>query len=140
MSNPTISELHAKAPVILVATSQIFVKAAAALISHLPELVLMGTAQGYVEAGNQIARTNSQLVLLDLDMPGKSGLETIRSLRQTWPELTIIVSSAMDTRSSKKAAIQAGADDFISKTRLSEDLMSSIQRTMPEMDIGSRDV
>lgn len=140
MSSQPLPEFEAIIPVILIAASQIFIKAAASLINHLPKLVLMGTGQGHAEVEDQIARTNTQLVLLDLDMPGKSGLETIRSLRQSWPNLTIIASSTMDTRSSMKAALHAGADAFISKTRLSEDLMPSIQRMMSEMDIGSRDV
>jgi len=140
VSSLTLPEYQAKVPVILVAANQIFIKAAASLINHLPELNLTGTAQEYAEANDQIARTNTQLVLLDLDMPGKSGLETIRSLRLSWPNLTIIASSAMDTRSSLKAAVHAGANDFVSKTRLSEDLLSSIQRTMLERDNGSRDV
>lgn len=128
-------ETPIKIQIILIALKPIFIKAAIALIDRFPELALVAEAEEYLEALDQIALKKPNLILLDLDMPDKLGLEMIRSLKLSRPGLKIITVSLMDTRTCMKAAFQAGADDFISKTRLSEDLISSIQRTMPEMEI-----
>jgi two-component system KDP operon response regulator KdpE len=53
-------------------------------------------------------------IILDLGLPGISGLEVIRSLRH-WTEVPIVVLSARDGEFDKIAALDAGADDFVTK-------------------------
>lgn len=54
------------------------------------------------------------VLLLDLGLPGMSGLDVIRALRR-WSTVPIIVLSARDTELDKIAALDAGADDYLSK-------------------------
>ena len=54
-------------------------------------------------------------VLLDLYMPGKGGVETCRDLRRMMPRMAILVVSVEDSEESKVAALEAGADDFVTK-------------------------
>ena len=54
------------------------------------------------------------VVILDLGLPGISGLDVIRSLRR-WTEVPIVVLSARQGESDKIAALDAGADDYVSK-------------------------
>jgi two-component system KDP operon response regulator KdpE len=54
------------------------------------------------------------LVVLDLGLPGISGLEVIEGLRG-WSEVPIIVLSARETQRSKIDALDAGADDYVTK-------------------------
>lgn len=53
-------------------------------------------------------------VIVDLGLPGMSGLEVIRSLRH-WTQTPIVVLSARDGEVDKIAALDAGADDYVSK-------------------------
>jgi two-component system, OmpR family, KDP operon response regulator KdpE len=53
-------------------------------------------------------------VIVDLGLPGMSGLEVIRSLRR-WTQTPIVVLSARDREFDKIAALDAGADDYVSK-------------------------
>lgn len=53
-------------------------------------------------------------VILDLGLPGMSGLDVIRALRH-WTQVPIIVLSARDGEFDKIAALDAGADDFVTK-------------------------
>jgi two-component system KDP operon response regulator KdpE len=66
--------------------------------------------QGLVEA----ATRQPDLVILDLGLPGRDGLEFIRDFR-TWSEMPIVVLSARSEESAKIAALDAGADDYLTK-------------------------
>jgi two-component system KDP operon response regulator KdpE len=66
--------------------------------------------RGLVEAGTR----KPDLVILDLGLPDRDGIEFIRDLR-SWSELPLIVLSARTNESDKIAALDAGADDYLSK-------------------------
>ena len=55
------------------------------------------------------------VVLLDLRMPGKSGLETCRELRRHFPRLAIIFITVTDGEDEKVEALDSGADDYVTK-------------------------
>lgn len=65
---------------------------------------------GLIEA----ATRQPDLVILDLGLPGRDGLEFIRDFR-TWSEMPIVVLSARAEESDKIAALDAGADDYLTK-------------------------
>ena len=60
------------------------------------------------------ARHHPDVVVLDLGLPAMSGIEVIRGLRG-WTEVPIIVLSARDAEHDKIAALDAGADDYVTK-------------------------
>jgi len=62
----------------------------------------------------QAAREPPDLVLLDLIMPGLHGVEVCRRLRE-WSRMPIVVLSARGEEAQKVAALEAGADDYITK-------------------------
>lgn len=68
------------------------------------------TRQGLVEAGTR----KPDLIILDLGLPDRDGVEFIRDLRG-WSELPVIVLSARSGEEDKIAALDAGADDYLTK-------------------------
>jgi len=60
------------------------------------------------------ARHHPDVVVLDLGLPSMSGIDVIRGLRG-WSEVPIIVLSARDAERDKIAALDAGADDYVTK-------------------------
>ena len=77
------------------------------------------------------------LVLLDLGLPGLDGLEVIRGLRG-WATMPIIVLSAREGDASKVAALDAGADDYVTKPFSINELLArvraSLRRIVPVTD------
>jgi two-component system KDP operon response regulator KdpE len=70
---------------------------------------------GDVEHGLVEAATRQpDLVILDLGLPGRDGLEFIRDFR-SWSEMPIVVLSARSEEDAKIAALDAGADDYLTK-------------------------
>jgi len=62
----------------------------------------------------QAAARNPDLVLLDLGLPDKDGVEVIHEIRK-WSQMPILVISARDQERDKIAALDAGADDYVTK-------------------------
>ena len=71
-------------------------------------------------------------VLLDVDMPGMGGLETCRSIRHAIARLPILMLTVMDSEDDKVLALDAGADDYITKPfqlrELTARLRSAVRR------------
>jgi DNA-binding NarL/FixJ family response regulator len=89
------------------------------------------------EAGNSeeaialtIQRGHFDLALIDLNLPGTSGLDLIGSLREGCPELSIVALSSSDDQDSIFAAIDAGAMGFIPKSASSSELSEAITLVM----------
>ncbi|MES2553378.1 MAG: two-component system response regulator KdpE [Pseudomonadota bacterium] len=68
------------------------------------------SAQGLVAAGNR----KPDLVLLDLGLPDGDGIDVVKSLR-TWSTVPILILSARSDEQDKIAALDAGADDYLTK-------------------------
>lgn len=67
------------------------------------------------EAIDVAQRLDFDLVLLDLMLPKKNGLEVLEALRKHQPELPVIILSARDTQVDKVAGLDLGADDYVTK-------------------------
>jgi DNA-binding response OmpR family regulator len=72
-------------------------------------------AGGGVEGLQLIRLFEPNVVLLDLKMPGMSGLEVLDYLRRDYPELPVVVLSGNDDASMARATLRGGAFDYIQK-------------------------
>ncbi len=87
---------------------------------------VVGTAGDGDEALAQAARLRPDVVLIDLSMPVRSGLETIPALRQLLPGLCIVVLSIAEEIPYRRAAIEAGADAYVSKSKAADELLPAL--------------
>ena len=69
------------------------------------------------------------LILLDLNMPGIGGLETCRAIRET-SDVPIIILSVRNTEREKVQALDAGADDYVSKPFGIQELLARIRAAL----------
>jgi two-component system, OmpR family, KDP operon response regulator KdpE len=79
------------------------------------------------------AARHPDLVLLDLGLPKMSGLEVIAGLRG-WSNVPIIVLSARETEPDKVAALDAGADDYVTKPFGMDELMARIRAAVRRVE------
>jgi two-component system KDP operon response regulator KdpE len=94
----------------------------------------MLVAQGYAvtdarsgeEALDMLHRGRYDLVLLDLAMPGMGGLEACRAIRAGW-DLAIVILSVRDMEKDKIGALDAGADDYVTKPFSMQELLARIR-------------
>src|ERR1044072_6058497 len=87
------------------------------------------TAQGGKEALDEMHKQLPDLLILDLMMPEMNGLEVCRRVRE-FSDLPIIVLSAKGEERSKVAALDAGADDYVTKPFGMEELLARIRAAL----------
>jgi DNA-binding NarL/FixJ family response regulator len=80
-----------------------------------PDFAIVGAVGSGEQAVAQAAQTAPDVVLLDLEMPGMDGLETIPALLHAAPGTRILVFTAYDTEERVRAALRAGAVGYLLK-------------------------
>jgi two-component system KDP operon response regulator KdpE len=70
------------------------------------------------------------VVLLDINMPGKSGIETCSELRKSLPRLAILMLSVSEDEERKVQALEAGADDYVTKPFHMRELTARIRAAL----------
>ncbi|HEV7365619.1 MAG TPA: response regulator [Gemmatimonadales bacterium] len=108
----------------------------AALGGHDYRLVEAATAK---EGLAQAAGRNPDVILLDLGLPDTDGLEVTRQLRE-WTRTPIIVLSARGREQDKVAALDLGADDYLTKPFGVEELLARIRVALRHTSLGPGDV
>ena len=86
------------------------------------------TAIDGLEGIEQIKGQSFDVILLDLSMPRLSGLDTLRLIRETQPNLPIVVVTALTDHKMTRAAINAGANDILFKPLSLNDLADAVTR------------
>ena len=92
------------------------------------------TANTGEEAIMETASHNPEIVLLDLGLPDLDGVEVIRRIR-TWSNLPIIVISARSEDPDKIDALDAGADDYLTKPFSVEELLARLRVTQRRLAV-----
>lgn len=96
------------------------------------------TVHDGVEATAAIDRLNPDLVLLDISLPRKSGLDILKEIRGQGNPVAVIVLSAREGEYDKVAALRLGADDYVTKPFALAELMARVQavlrRSQPRID------
>ena len=80
-----------------------------------PEFEIVGRAESGSRLVPLVQRTQPDIILLDLLMPGIDGLTCIKLLRKRFPWIRTVVLSAQDSNDVIEAVLEAGADAFVSK-------------------------
>jgi len=102
----------------------------ARIIGREPDLVVCGEAGNAEQAVAAIARLQPDLVLLDLALPGKSGLDLVKELRATGHRLKVLVASLNDPAIYGHVALRAGANGYFGKQGRPEDLIRAIREVL----------
>ncbi len=104
----------------------------ATLVGHSYEVLEARTGEDALEI---FAREAPSLVLLDMNMPGMGGLETCRALRAT-SDVPVIVLTVRNSEKDKVAALDAGADDYVTKPFGIEELLARIRAALRRSPTG----
>ena len=70
------------------------------------------------------------VVLLDIRLPGLSGIDGIAFLKKKWPQTHILMLTAIDLPETKQLALERGADGFVSKAETPEKIVEAIHMVL----------
>lgn len=110
------------------------------MLDGLPDVVVVGEGTSVAQACQVIDAHDPDLVLLDLRLHGEDGLEVARVLRARDARTKVLVLSASDGLDDLRAALDAGANGFLSKSAAMPVLVDGIRRTAAGQQVISSEL
>ncbi len=123
---------HHRVSVMLVDDDPTFLRVAVTQLRRTcqKEIDVVGTASSGEECLIEAQLLAPEVVLIDLNMPGRGGLGTIPLLHILFPETRVIALTLDDRETSRKAVLAAGGSDLVSKAAWKTDLIPAIERAL----------
>ncbi|OZB88728.1 MAG: DNA-binding response regulator, partial [Microbacterium sp. 14-71-5] len=104
------------------------------------DIEVVGDADTGEMALTLAARLSPDVVLMDIRLPGMSGIETTRRLRQTHPAIRVLMVSAYDDDEYVRGALQAGASGHLSKAAPGRELAEAIRLVAQGRSVVAQDI
>jgi DNA-binding NarL/FixJ family response regulator len=97
------------------------------LIEAEPDLALVGEAEDGEEVVAGVQATNPDVVVLDISMPGRNGVEVARLLRERCPNAKVLVLTVHEDSAYARESLAAGALGYMLKRAAAEELIPAIK-------------
>ena len=120
----------AKARILILDDHPIMREGLAQLLSREPDLQVCAEAHDAREALEKIARSTPDLLLADLSLPGRGGLELIKDLHIQFPEVKVLVLSMHDESLFAERVLRAGGRGYIMKQEGGRKLLEAIRKVL----------
>src|SRR5664279_551371 len=98
----------------------------AMLFQDTKDFTLCGSYAHCLNAIDDITECNPDVVIMDIDMPGINGIESVKLIRKKFPDLQILMFTVFDNDEKVFAAIKAGAGGYILKNAEPKKLLNAI--------------
>ncbi len=92
--------------------------------------VIVGEAANASETLQEASKNDWDIVLLDINMPGRSGIDVLQDLKELYPRLPVVVLTAFPERDYAIRAFKLGASGYVSKQAASSELMAAIHKAL----------
>ena len=112
-----------KRRILIIDDHPLFRKGVADLIDMEPLLEMIGEAASGEYGLELLDKLNPDLILLDLNMKGMDGIETLKKIKQRDPDARVIMLTVSDNEEDVVAALRAGADGYLLKDMEPEDTL-----------------
>lgn len=115
-----------KINVFVVDDHQIFLDGIVSLLTDEPDIRISGTAHNGKQALEKIKTTKTDVVLMDINMPVMDGIEATKQLRQSSPDIRILMLTMYNEPRFIKECLEIGAKGYVLKNISKDDLVKAI--------------
>lgn len=98
------------------------------IISEVPGMHVVDEASNGIEAMQKLLEKDYDIVLLDISMPGRSGLDILRAIKNKKPKIPVLVLSVHPEEQYAIRAIKAGASGYLTKDSAPAELIAAIKK------------
>lgn len=98
------------------------------IVTETPDMVVAGEASNGQELLNKIKESDYDVVVLDITMPGRDGMDVLKQLRSEKPELPVLMLSIHPEEQYALRALRAGAAGYLTKESAPDELVVAIQK------------
>ena len=120
-------DLMKKIRVLIADDHALFREGLRALLNAVPDIEVAGEAADGEAAINEVAKTQPDVILMDINMPGINGIEAVQRILKDHPSLGIIMVTMLEDNASVFAAMKAGAHGYVLKGAHHEDILQAIR-------------
>jgi len=114
--------------VLLVDDHTLFRSGVRSLLQRNPRFTVVGEASDGVDGVKRAMQLKPDVILLDLHMPGMTGVETLQLILQGWPEAAVIMLTVSEEGEDLASALHAGARGYLIKNIDADYLVRAIER------------
>jgi DNA-binding NarL/FixJ family response regulator len=97
------------------------------ILGEADDIEVVGEAKDYGELTALLKDTPCDVLVLDISMPGKNGIETLKAMRERYPRLQVLILSMFPEDQYAMRALKAGAAGYVSKEAAPENLVDAIR-------------
>ena len=126
----TISQLPVKARILIVDDHVIVRQGIAQLVNRELDLDVCAEAGDADSAMAVLKDTQVDLAIVDISLPGTSGIELVKLMREAQPHLPVLVMSMHDEALYSDRAFRAGAKGYVMKQEATEKLLAAIRKIL----------
>jgi DNA-binding NarL/FixJ family response regulator len=98
------------------------------ILLEAPDIVVAGEASNGQEALSQALENEFQVVLMDISMPGRNGLDVFSQLKSLKPELNVLFLSTYPEEQYAMRALKSGAAGYVTKASAPDELIAAIRK------------
>ncbi len=113
--------------VLIVDDHTIFRKGLSEILEQTPDISVSGEAGGGAQALEMLRKNRYDVLILDIQMPGRGGLEILKEVRKRFPEVGVLMLSMHPVEQYAVRAIRAGALGYLTKERTPYELIDAIR-------------
>jgi two-component system invasion response regulator UvrY len=98
------------------------------ILANVPDVIVAAEARNGKEVLEKVRNETVDLVILDINMPGRSGLEVLKQLKIEHPNLPVLILSMHPEEQYGLRVLKAGADGYLNKDAVPEELLLAIRK------------
>ena len=98
------------------------------IVAEEKDMLVFGEAENASDLMEQLNKEQWSIVVLDINMPGKSGLEALKDIKQIYPNLPVLILSMFSEDQYGLRAIKAGASGYLKKVSAPTELVIAIRK------------
>lgn len=116
-----------KKTVVIVEDDLLLQKHLIKIIKAAEDITCLGAVSSAEEAESKIPALSPDVVLMDINLPGKSGIDCIRGLKRQLPNLEVVMLTAYEEQDNIFRALKEGASGYLIKSSNSNDILEAIR-------------
>ncbi|HMK50718.1 MAG TPA: response regulator transcription factor [Thermodesulfovibrionales bacterium] len=100
------------------------------ILSEMPDIKVAGEACNGYEALDKIGKNDYDLILLDIAMPGRDGLEILKDIKALKPKLPVMILSMFPEEQYALRALKSGASGYLTKDSIPDELIKALRKVL----------
>ncbi|MCL6495288.1 MAG: response regulator transcription factor [Ignavibacterium sp.] len=98
------------------------------VVAEEKDMIVAGEAENAETIMNLLEKEKWSIVILDINMPGRNGLEILKDIKQLYPDLPVLILSMFSEEQYGIRAIKAGASGYLKKVSAPDELVKAIRK------------